>query len=99
MFVLGYFVDALANLLNLVLYAYMWIIIARALISWVNPDPFNPIVRFLYRVTEPALRPIRRRLPTLAMGLDLSPMVLILAIYFLAEFLVPVLRQMARELS
>ena len=48
------------------------IIIIRALISWVNPDPFNPIVRFLYRATEPVLRPIRRKLPTYQIGLDLS---------------------------
>ena len=53
-----------------------------------NPDPFNPIVRFLYRVTEPVLRPIRHRLPTMAMGLDLAPMIVLLAIYFLESFLV-----------
>ena len=61
------------DLINLVLTAYMWIIIARAVVSWVNPDPNNPIVRFLYQVTEPVLRPIRRRLPTLQMGLPRSP--------------------------
>ena len=60
--------------------AYVWIIIARALISWVSPDPFNPIVRFLYRATEPVLRPIRRRMSTYAIGLDLSPLVAILAL-------------------
>jgi YggT family protein len=60
--------------------AYVWIIIARALISWVNPDPFNPIVRFLYRATEPVLRPIRHRMSTYAIGLDLSPLVAILAL-------------------
>jgi YggT family protein len=80
---------ALANLLHLALTAYFWIIIARALLSWVNPDPFNPIVRFLYRATEPVLRPIRRRLPTFAMGLDLSPLVVILAIEILDWYVVP----------
>ena len=98
MFVAGNLILALANLLHLVLMAYFWIIIARAVLSWVSPDPFNPIVRFLYRVTEPVLRPIRHRLPTMAMGLDLSPMVVILAIYFLDTFLVYSLRDLALSL-
>lgn len=98
MFVGNYFVAALANLVNIALTAYMWILIARAVISWVNPDPFNPIVRFLYRVTEPVLRPVRRRLPA-TMGLDLSPMVVLLAIYFLQSFLVPVLYRIATEIG
>ena len=75
------------DLVNLVLTAYMWIIIARAVISWVNPDPSNPIVRFLYQVTEPVLRPIRRRLPTLQMGLDLSPMIVLAVIWIVQRFL------------
>ena len=94
----SHFVMAIADLVGLVLQAYFWIIIARAVLSWVNPDPFNPIVRFLYRVTEPVLRPIRRRLPTMQMGLDLSPMVVILAIYFLQTFLVGSLRDLAYSL-
>jgi YggT family protein len=98
MFVLSNLVLALARLLELVLWAYFWVIIARAVLSWVNPDPFNPIVRFLYRVTEPVLRPIRHRLPTLGMGLDLSPMLVILAIYFLQQFLVESLRDLALSL-
>jgi YggT family protein len=95
MFVGGYLLVAIANLINLVLVAYMWIIIARAVLSWVNPDPYNPIVRFLYRITEPVLRPIRHRLPTFQMGLDLSPLVVLLAIYLLRDFLVPVLYRIA----
>jgi YggT family protein len=95
MFVFSNLVLALARLLELVLWAYFWIIIARAVLSWVSPDPFNPIVRFLYRVTEPVLRPIRHRLPTFQMGLDLSPMIVILAIYFLQAFLVESLRDLA----
>lgn len=98
MFLATNLVLALANLVNIVLQAYFWIIIARAILSWVNPDPFNPIVRFLYRVTEPVLRPIRRRLPTMQMGLDLSPMLVILAIYFLQSFLVESLRDLALSL-
>jgi YggT family protein len=98
MFVFSNLVLAMARILELVLWAYFWIIIARAVLSWVNPDPFNPIVRFLYRATEPVLRPIRQALPTLAMGLDLSPMVVLLAIYFLESFLVGSLRDLAISL-
>ena len=98
MFVAGNLLLTLANLAHLVLMAYMWIIIARAILSWVSPDPFNPIVRFLYRVTEPVLRPIRYRLPTRSMGLDLSPMVVMLVIYFLDGFLVSTLRDLALSL-
>jgi YggT family protein len=98
MFVLSNLVLTLARMLELVLEAYFWIIIARAIVSWVSPDPYNPIVRFLYRITEPVLQPIRHRLPTLAMGLDLSPMVVLLAIYFLKSFLVGSLRDFALSL-
>ncbi len=98
MFVVSNLVLALARLVNLALEAYFWIIIVRAILSWVNPDPHNPIVRFLYRVTEPVLRPIRHRLPTLAMGLDLSPMVVLLAIKFAEWFIVDSLRDLALSL-
>jgi YggT family protein len=92
-FVLREFLMAAAWLLEYVLWAYMWIIIIRSLLSWVNPDPWNPIVRFFYQVTEPVLRPIRQRLPMT--GIDFSPVVVILAIYFLQRFLVRVLIEMA----
>ena len=98
MFVVNCFFIALANLVNLVIGAYIWIIIARAIISWVSPDPYNPIVRFLYRITEPVLRPVRERLP-IAMGLDFSPMIVIFVLYFLKEFLVPVLYRIAAEMG
>jgi len=80
-----------ANLVDLAIQIYILLIIARALISWVSPDPYNPIVRFLYRATEPVLRPVRNLLPTLAMGLDLSPMIVILLLVFLQRYLVPLL--------
>ncbi len=99
MFVLRQLFIALANLVSLILWVYMWIIIIRALLSWVNPDPYNPIVRFLSRVTEPVLRPIRHRLPTWQMGLDLSPLIVILIIYFLQQFLVPILHEIARMVA
>ena len=98
MFVLGNLIYTLANLIELVLNAYLLIVIARAVLSWVNPDPNNPIVRLVHRVTEPVLRPIRDRLPTVAMGLDLSPMVVLLAIYFLKSFLVGSLHDLAASL-
>ncbi len=97
MFVAREFLLAIAWLVEYLLWAYMWIIIIRALISWVNPDPWNPIVRFLYQVTEPVLRPIRRRLPTT--GIDFSPIIVILAIMFLQRFLVPVLVNAAYRLT
>jgi len=76
---------------------YMWVIIIRALISWVSPDPYNPIVRFLYRVTEPVLRPVRRILPIGGIGVDFSPLIVILVIYFLRIFLVRILIQLASQ--
>ncbi|MBI1864297.1 MAG: YggT family protein [Nitrospirae bacterium] len=88
MFVAGNFMSALAQVLDMALTVYMWIVIVRALISWVNPDPYNPIVRFLVAATEPVLRPIRRLVPTYRIGIDLSPLIVILAIYFLNFFLV-----------
>ena len=98
MFVLSNLVLALAKLVTLALEAYFWVIIARALLSWVNPDPYNPIVRFLPRITEPVLRPIRYRLPTLAMGLDLSPVVVLLAIKLAEWVVVDSLRDLALSL-
>jgi YggT family protein len=97
MFVLGNFIVALAKVIDIVLTLYMWIIIFRALISWVNPDPYNQIVIFLYRVTEPVLGPIRRRLPMGNTGIDFSPIVVLLVIVFLKYFLVETMIQMARS--
>lgn len=99
MFVFGNFLNAVATLVDFILGAYMWIIIGRAIISWVNADPYNPIVRFLYEVTEPLLSRIRRFIPFSGGGIDFSPMILILAIIFLRSFLVPTLHELARALS
>ena len=95
MFIVSNFMEAVAHILSTVLRLYMWLIIIRALISWVHPDPRNSIVQFLIRVTEPVLAPIRRRLPGWGTGIDFSPMVVILAIYFLQGFLVASLRELA----
>jgi YggT family protein len=97
MFVVSNFVLTIARLLEVILEVYFWIIIARALLSWVNPDRYNPIVRFLYQVTEPVLRPIRRRL-SMQMGFDLSPLIVILVLKVLQWFLVDSLRDMAVSL-
>ncbi len=87
MFVLANFLNAVAYVLEFVINIYMYIIIARAIISWVNPDPYNPIVRFLYQVTEPVLSRVRRLLPNMG-GLDLSPLIVLLVIFFLQKFVV-----------
>ncbi len=95
MFVINNFMMALAQLVEFLLIAYMWIVIGRAVISWVSADPGNPIVRFLYEVTEPLLSRIRRFLPITMGNIDFSPMILILAIMFLQNFLVPTLKRLA----
>jgi len=98
MFILANFVSAFAEILDYGLYYYMWIIIIRAVISWVNPDPYNPIVQFLYRITEPVLTPIRRIIPIYKIGIDISPMIVILVIVFLRSFLIISLLQLANSL-
>ena len=95
MFVLGNLIIALARIIDIALTLYMWIIIIRAVLSWVNPDPYNPIVRLLYQVTEPVMALVRRWIPLRGMGIDLSPMIILLAIIFLQSFLVPSLMQLA----
>ncbi len=87
MFILGNFFIALAQIFNFILTAFYWLIIIRALISWVNPDPYNQIVQLLYRTTEPILQPIRKLLPV-TMAIDISPIIAFLVIYFLKYFLV-----------
>jgi len=99
MFMISNFLFALAKLVDFALSAYLWIIIGRAILSWVNPDPYNPIVRFLHEVTEPVLSRIRRRVPAFAGGIDFSPAILILAIFFLQGFLVPTLKQIALKIG
>ena len=95
MFIFGNFLIAAARILDVVLTAYMWIIIIRAILSWVNPDPYNPIVRVLYQITEPVLNRVRSLIPLRGMGIDLSPMIVLLAIIFLQNFLVPSLIELA----
>jgi YggT family protein len=89
----------IARVLEIVLDLYMWIIIIRALISWVNPDPYNPIVQVLTRMTEPALRPIRKLVPPYKVGIDFSPLIATLIIIFLQYALIKNLYRFARSLG
>jgi len=98
MFILANLLNAVASVLDMLLTLYMWIVIVQAIVSWVNPDPFNPIVRFLYQVTEPVFYRIRRALPLVFGGMDLTPVVVILAIVFMKSFLVTTLHQLAYRL-
>ena len=89
MFILSNFISAVANILNVLLSIIYWLVIIRALISWVNPDPLNPIVQFLYKSTDPILEPIRSRLPlNFRFGIDISPIIVILVVMFLKSFLI-----------
>ncbi|MCK4727850.1 MAG: YggT family protein, partial [Desulfobacterales bacterium] len=90
--------SALGTVLDYALLIYMWIIIARAVLSWVSPDPYNPIVRFIHNVTEPVMYPIRRRFPLGFGGIDFSPMLVLLAIIFLRSFVVNSLMRLAATL-
>jgi YggT family protein len=96
--ILANFLAGIAAVLSMVLTLMIWILVIRALISWVNPDPFNPIVRFLTSVTDPLLIPLRRRIPLAAGAFDFSPIVLLLILVFLQYFLVETLKDYADQL-
>jgi YggT family protein len=97
MFVLGNFIAAVAHILDTVLTIYMWIIIIRAVLSWVNPDPYNPIVRFIHQVTEPVMYRIRRWIPIGGLGIDFSPIIILLVIVFLQSFLIRSLLELSHQ--
>jgi YggT family protein len=94
----GYFLLAVARVLDIALYVFMWIVIIRAVLSWVSPDPYNPIVRFIYNVTEPVLGWLRRKLPLSFGGIDFAPLIAILGVYFLQTFLVQSIARFATTL-
>ena len=96
MFVMNNFLVAVAFVIDQVLFIYMIIVIASAVLSWVNPDPYNPIVRFLRTATEPVFARIRRHVPTVFGGMDFTPIIVLLAIVFLQKFLVASLYDAAR---
>jgi YggT family protein len=100
MFVLSNFIFAANSILDIILKALQILIVIRAFLSWVSPDPNNSLVQFIYKITEPMLYPIRRLLPfSLKFGLDISPVVAFLAIIFLQQFLLSTLREIAIRLS
>lgn len=95
MFILGHLIKAIAVVLEMVLNIYMLIIVARALLSWVNPDPYNPIVRFIHNVTEPLLYQVRKAIPLVYGGIDFTVILVLVAISFLNNFLVGSLYSLA----
>lgn len=97
MFAIGNLLVAVATICDYILTIANWLIIIRALISWVNPDPYNPIVQFLYKTTEPLLAPFRRIMPASSMGLDISPIFALIFIWFLKLFLVRTLFGLAAK--
>ena len=99
MFIIGNLIGAVALVIDYVLLIFMWIVIARAVLSWVSPDPYNPIVRFINNVTEPVLYRIRANLPVTFGGIDLSPIIVFLAIIFLRKFVVESLFRLSANLS
>jgi len=99
MFIFANLLLTIAKILHILLTVYMWIVIIRALISWVNPDPYNPIVRFLHAVTDPVLNPIRKVIGYRLGPIDISPMVVILAIIFVKYFLIGSLIELAYKLK
>lgn len=98
MFIIANFLVAVASVLDWVLWAFMWIIVARAILSWVDADPYNPVVRFLHSTTEPVLHRVRRVFPLQTGGIDLSPILVFIAIIFLQRFLIQSLYDLSRTL-
>jgi YggT family protein len=98
MFVIANFINAVAYVLDFLLTIYMYVLIARAILSWVNPDPYNPIVSFLYRATEPLLQRVRKIVPA-AGPIDLSPLLVLLGIFFMQKFVVTSLFELGNRMK
>ncbi len=99
MFVMGNLIYAVATILDYLLTIVNWLIIIRALLSWVNPDPYNPVVGFLYKTTEPMLAPFRRLAPAHTIGIDFSPIFALICVWFLKLFLVRTLVGIAMRMG
>ncbi len=99
MFAIGNLFAAFATILDYILTIANWLIVIRALISWVSPDPYNPIVQFLCKATEPLLSPFRRWIPVYTVGFDLSPIFALIFIWFLKLFLVRTLFGLAMRVG
>ena len=96
--ILSTFLSTVATILHTVINVYIWVIIAAALISWVRPDPYNQIVQLLYRLTEPVYERLRRLVPTVIGGVDLAPIIVLLALQFTDLFFVRLLHEFAASL-
>lgn len=83
--------SSILTVLFSIIFLYKWVVIISAILSWVRPDPYNPIVQMLYRLTEPVYARIRRVIPTTFGGMDLAPLILIFALIFLETFLQKIL--------
>ncbi len=96
--VLNTLIEALAQILSMVINIYIWVVIIAALITWVRPDPYNPIVQILYKLTEPVYVKIRKVIPTLLGGIDIAPILVILTLKFIDLFVVKLLFGLANSL-
>ena len=99
MFMMGNLISAVATILDFILTIANWLIIIRALLSWVSPDPYNPIVQFLYKATEPMLAPFRRLVPVHSIGIDISPIFALLFVWFMKLFVVRTLFSIAMRMG
>jgi YggT family protein len=95
MFVIGNLLSALATILDIVIQAMLFIVFINAILSWIRPDPSNPIVMFLDRVSDIVCNPIRRLFPTSAGGIDFAPFIAMLLLVGLRIFLVGTLNDLA----
>jgi len=98
MVVISTLIMAIANILNMIIGLYIWIVIISALITWVRPDPYNPIVQILYKLTEPVYALLRRYIPTNIQGFDIAPLILILGLQFFQMFFIQLLFKFAQSL-
>lgn len=99
MFVLGNFLEAVVGVFGILIEILWWLVVIRALLSWVNPDPGNAIVQFIERMTEPLLAPFRQLIPTYRLGIDLSPLLALLFLYFMKAFILRTLLDVAQRLQ
>jgi YggT family protein len=94
-FVYTNFVVTVASLLSSLLQVYLWVVIIAAVMSWIEPNPDNPIVRIIYSMTEPVFDWVRRRLPVFFGGLDFSPLIVMLVIWFVQAYFIPTFARLA----
>lgn len=98
MFVLKTLLEAFGHILHMVLNIYIWVVIIQALLSWVRPDPYNPIVQILNKLTYPVYSFVRDKIRTVFSGVDLTPLIIILALQFLDIFLVKIISHLAASI-